>query len=279
MKIPKEKPSREELINLRKKLKTNNKNICYSILCNGQVKQLEEFVKNKNICLACNGYHRKKSRSKNADAYLRTKFKFKMGKSCEKCGCDDIYMLDFDHLDKSAKEYEISQVYSSKKIISEITKTRTLCIWCHRLHTQQQIEEQIKKTKDDYEYTYEEDNEIIDSSNYKICKGLLCNGRKRNEKHFYFKKKEKYHYNKCKKCTKYQFHLIRCKNREYLKKIKLKIQKCKQCMKEVTYDTTCCFDFDHINPKNKAINVQNVIKILVERLQHVNHVIRNLLEK
>jgi len=85
------KLSRKEKIELRKKLKLEGKNICFSEWCNGTIKTKEKFVKNRNICLDCNKKHHFKFYENNMRSYKRTKFKLKIGKVCNKCGCPDIY--------------------------------------------------------------------------------------------------------------------------------------------------------------------------------------------
>ena len=58
---------------------------------------------------------------------------------CIKCGENDIEILDFDHRDRSEKEYSIAKMYSSikseKAIMAEIAKCDVLCGNCHRHKT------------------------------------------------------------------------------------------------------------------------------------------------
>src|SRR5439155_7929541 len=49
------------------------------------------------------------------------------------------------------------------------------------------------------------------------------------------------------------------RKRQHVNKIKLSIGKCKLCDRIVTSETTCCFDFDHINPKNKILEVSQMV--------------------
>lgn len=64
--------------------------------------------------------------------------------------------FDFDHLDPSTKEHDISrmgvQKYREEQILSEIRKCRLLCCNCHRLHTIKQ-----SNNVDYYTYNYDED--------------------------------------------------------------------------------------------------------------------------
>ena len=44
-------------------------------------------------------------------------------------------------------------------------------------------------------------------------------------------------------------------NKDFIDNTKLSIGQCQICEKNVTPETTCCFDFDHINPSEKVMNV------------------------
>ena len=248
-----ERPSRKELSEIRLGLKADGKNICYGELCDGKVKDLGEFVKNRNDCLECNRYSSKMSQKKNMRANKRLKFKLKLDKQCEVCGCSDIDMLEFDHIDPDDKSFTISGKNSTQQILEEVHKTRLLCIWCHRLHSEKQVEENVKKSKEDYEYSEKENNETINLKHSKVCKGMFCKGRRRNSKYFYVCKNKLSR--KCKKCNGYESMLKRRKNKEYIDNIKLKIGGCQKCDRMVTLETTCCFDFDHIVRDKKALNI------------------------
>jgi len=47
--------------------------------------------------------------------------------------------------------------------------------------------------------------------------------------------------------------------RQYVNEIKLSIGKCQSCNRLITPETTCCFDFDHINPDNKIMEVSQMV--------------------
>ena len=134
---------------LRKKLKLNGKNICFGPQCKGKIKQQEEFVKNINVCRECNRHNNNEYYKKNGNPCKRTKKILKNDQSCVNCGCDDPLLLQFDHLDQSTKKFNIGRASSSTKLINEAKKTQFLCIWCHRLKSKKQIEENCKKSKKD----------------------------------------------------------------------------------------------------------------------------------
>jgi 5-methylcytosine-specific restriction endonuclease McrA len=66
-------------------------------------------------------------------------YELKKGLKCCRCGNDDFRVLDFDHTDKSKKEFDISfgmaKGYSLAKIKLEMEKCQVLCANCHRIKT------------------------------------------------------------------------------------------------------------------------------------------------
>lgn len=246
--------SRIEKLNYRQKLVENNESYCVGMLCNGKIKQLDEFsANNRNICKQCNNAQVKQSHKKNDRAYRREKTKLKVDNVCETCGCDDIELLEFDHKDPSDKTLTIGCSGSAKKLIKEADKTRFLCVWCHRLRTQKDIEDNFKKSKEDFEYSVDENVEQIDPLHSKKCKGEICNGRVRNYNKFYLMKNRYSTY--CKKCSNYTGVLKRRHNADIVDNEKMKMGGCQLCDKEITKETLCCFDFDHLDQKTKKYNV------------------------
>jgi len=62
---------------------------------------------------------------------------------CSECEEADIFVLDFDHIDRDNKHLAISDMlrlgYGLKRIMEEIGKCRVLCANCHRRHTRTQM--------------------------------------------------------------------------------------------------------------------------------------------
>jgi len=257
MEKPFNEMTRIEKSNYRKKLIENNKNYCIGPLCNGKVKPINEFHKNQyKYCKQCKSVNAKKSRDKVGRAFQREKFKLKLDKVCESCNCDDIELLEFDHKDMNDKSFTIAKSGSAEKIIKEAMKTRLLCVWCHRMRTQKDIEKNVKKSRKDYEYSAEEDTEKIDLFQSKKCSGEICNGKIRNYNKFYFSNNRYSIY--CKKCVNYNGLLKRRDNADIVDNEKLKIGNCKLCDKKATKETLCCFDFDHLDQKTKKYNVSDL---------------------
>lgn len=64
---------------------------------------------------------------------------YKTEKGCEVCGYNvHPAALDFDHIDRTMKSFDVSQVLGSKSddaVRAEIVKCRVLCANCHRIKT------------------------------------------------------------------------------------------------------------------------------------------------
>ena len=246
--------TKNERIKYRKELIAEGKSVCSGPLCQGKVKPLAEFCKHRlSTCVECNRHNNRESLKKNDRADRREKNRLKMDKVCEVCGEDDIELLEFDHIEVNDKSFTISSMQSAKKIFEEVSKTRILCIWCHRLRTQKYIEENLKKTKEDYEYG---DEEEIGEDEGKVCKGELCKGKVRKLENFYLSKNK--YSKRCKKCHTYKGMLNRRVNKEFINDLKLKMGKCQECKKVITKETLCCFDLDHLNQETKTIEISKL---------------------
>ena len=66
---------------------------------------------------------------------------YKKAKGCEICGYNEHpSALEFDHLPQHKKHEAISRMvdYNLKRLFKEIRKCRILCVYCHRIHTDEQ---------------------------------------------------------------------------------------------------------------------------------------------
>ena len=98
----------------------------------------------KNICMKCYSEHVKKPLRKEAlDWYLD----LKKGMKCKECGNNDIRVLDFHHLDRELKEFNISDAVrvgvGKEKLLEEIAKCDCLCANCHRIETWKHNQQKI----------------------------------------------------------------------------------------------------------------------------------------
>jgi hypothetical protein len=108
---------------------------------------------------------KRKEYHKNKDKYLERSRKARVKKRqwmydylldhpCEICGENRPECLDFDHIDKENKSFNISKYRDSKSykdLENEINKCRVLCANCHRIHTAVQMGWYIdidRRTKD-----------------------------------------------------------------------------------------------------------------------------------
>ena len=122
-------------------------------------KEFSEFHKNprrkdgiQGMCKVCRKAYHRKHYLENKQSYIdkaaahhkitTDKFKeFKSTLKCENCNEKRWWVLDFHHIDKSTKDFNIAQTrgYSWKKLMNEISKCKVLCANCHRdLHYQEQ---------------------------------------------------------------------------------------------------------------------------------------------
>jgi ribosomal protein L32 len=119
----------------------------------GEWKSVEDFSKNKrkrgyhNWCKSCVKEYdharykenkekiskQKKDRRKSIKEWF---FDYKSFLKCEICGESHIATLDFHHLDKTSKDFNVSnaakQGFSKRRILEETNKCIILCANCHR---------------------------------------------------------------------------------------------------------------------------------------------------
>lgn len=100
----------------------------------------------QTMCKKCQRVYRKTHYEKNKKKYIDKArvytrsivdwfTEFKSSLSCENCGENRAWVLDFHHVNPDEKEIEIghlSRLASKKKLLSEMKKCKVLCSNCHR---------------------------------------------------------------------------------------------------------------------------------------------------
>ena len=110
--------------------------------CCQQEKDLTEFASAgeingvryyRHLCVPCYS-ESKKPRKKELRDWFRS---LKKQCKCSKCGNDDFRVLEFDHLDRNGKSFDLGESirrgYSKTKILNEIEKCQVLCANCHNI--------------------------------------------------------------------------------------------------------------------------------------------------
>lgn len=235
---------------------------CDGPLCNGKDLLIAEFSKYKSECKRCTSFKIKKNYEKNGRAYRNFKNEIKNKSICKECGCDNIKLLEFDHINK--KNISICKSYSKKKIEEEVEYTQILCIWCHRLKSRKQFDSLIQEKNNYYNIITRPESQL----NGKICIGPLCNGKLQYISQFYRENRG----NVCKICLSYKSKILREKNNNFIKNVKLNIGECEICKIKVVEDTLCCFDFDHL--KDKKINISDLAKQNKDTIEHIKEEIQ-----
>ena len=222
--------------------------ICNGFLCKGKELSIDNFSPLYSICKKCNCYKIKEYYKKNNRPYRKFKNSIKTNSKCIECGCEDIRLLEFDHLE--TKNITISKNFSKKTINNELEFIQILCVWCHRIKSREQMDKTIETTNIKYNII----NRPLDNKEGRICNGKLCKGLLQFNDNFYTKIKK----NICKSCYSYSGRLKREKNMNYVKELKLEKKECELCKINVTNNTLNCFDFDHL--RDKVINISALIK-------------------
>ena len=141
--------------------------------------------------------------------------------SCEMCGESNNILLDFAHYDRNNKKLQFSNSVSIDSMKSELKKGRFLCVWCHRIETENEIKD-IRKVIDEFAYS---DNYVLGNLSHK-CGGKLCRGKSRNENEFCLSEiKSKAISKHCRKCYGYNQSLRKIRGLDFIKKKKKEIGK------------------------------------------------------
>ena len=181
---------------------------------------------------------------------------------CVRCGEKDIRFLDFSHVGVE-KGPSVPNLTSEREIIAEAKKAVILCVFCRRMEMDS-VQAAKKKSREDFEYTEEEDKEVDEKSS-KECHGPLCNGKMRNLKNFGTNGGTPNFL--CRNCHNYELNLSVRKKKAFKDAIKLAIGKCVDCGLQVTLERTCCFDFDHINPEDKDYGISLMKYVKFETIE------------
>jgi hypothetical protein len=104
----------------------------------GIIKGVEYY---RRLCVQCYSKSKVPRRERLREDYKELKRNLR----CCECGNEDPRVLDFDHLDPSQKEFDISNAYykvSWERLKAEIDKCQVLCANCHRIKTWEDREKQ-----------------------------------------------------------------------------------------------------------------------------------------
>lgn len=221
--------------------------ICKGPLCNGIEKPTTDFSPSMRMCKPCNNHSTKEYYKKNDRPYRKYKNELKANSKCAECGCNDIRVLDFDHL--GTKNVNICKSFSKQEIKNELQYTQVLCVWCHRLKTRKDLDIIVEKNKEQYVIS----DRPTSKEEGKTCAGQLCKGQLQYLSNFPNSKKKTY----CKPCISYRARMKRKHNYEFVTNLKLEHRNCELCDIQVTKENATCFDFDHL--RDKSINISKLV--------------------
>lgn len=228
--------------------------LCKGPLCKGIEKSTTEFSPKSRNCKKCVCHTTKEYYKKNNRPYKLKKNELKSNAKCVQCGCNDIRLLEFDHL--SEKNFNICKNFSKKSISKEASLTQFLCVWCHRLKSREQMDE----TKSNL--TFEIIDRPTNPNDGLPCIGELCEG-KLQFNHLFYTTKTTY----CKVCVSYKARLNRDKNNNFVRNLKLQLKECELCKIAVTEETVCCFDFDHL--RDKTVNISILVRLNSDKTKQI----------
>jgi hypothetical protein len=70
------------------------------------------------------------------------KLKIDLGGKCLKCGCTELFKLEFDHIDPTLKTKQITKI-SKENLKKELLNIQLLCNMCHRIKTYNESEKTL----------------------------------------------------------------------------------------------------------------------------------------
>lgn len=237
----------------------NETKICKGLLCEGKEQPIINFSSKHSQCKKCECHKIKEYYKINNRSYRKTKNIIKEKSSCVVCGCNDIRLLDFDHLGE--KNITIAKSFSSKKIKTESLITQILCVWCHRLKSREQMNEVKEKLTSKFNIEKRPTNK----EEGRPCVGTICKGELQYFENFNDSRKKKISY--CKICLAYTARMKREHNFNFNNNLKISKKECELCKIEVTEENVCCFDFDHL--RDKSINISLLTRINKDTTQQI----------
>lgn len=230
----------------------SNLKLCNGPLCNGTEKPITDFSPKASQCKKCICHKTKEYYKKHDRPYRVFKNEIKSNSKCAECGNSDMRVLDFDH-NKGEKNINICKSFSKSAIENELQYVQVLCAWCHRLKSRKEMDKKTKIIEEKFNIT----ERPLTKEEGKPCVGKICNGKLQFHNMFYDMEKKSY----CKICEAWRTKVTRKNNYDFLKQQKLDAKECYLCKKQVTEDTLCCFDYDHINPEEKSVQVSIYVRM------------------
>jgi protein-arginine kinase activator protein McsA len=113
----------------------------------------KERTRRYSICKECKNAYNRQHYQNNKERYKQTHYPSRdkaraesrklvwdhlCNNPCVRCGEDNPFILEFNHIDPSTKRFSVSQGCgrrSPKLVAEEIEKCEILCVKCHRIHT------------------------------------------------------------------------------------------------------------------------------------------------
>lgn len=237
----------------RRKVLTEEKFLCFGIMCGSDGKEHPVTERSGKKCVEC---ARKVSIASSSRLIEMRK---PVGASCVECGENDRVLLDLHHIDPSTKISNVSILRGERAVAMEMKKTVYLCIRCHRDETRKLWESQRK------DYCAIAENTLRDTApvmTLRRCAGRLCMplGRCMPLLMFSSNKKSRDGLGSyCKSCAGSRDQMARDRNTAYVQEITLARGQCRDCAYPVVSGGVARFhhfEFDHFDPDGK-IDVSN----------------------